>query len=851
MKNISMFIRGAIGIKKGLGRDEIEFDLRDKVGLVALAGPNGKGKTTFLELMSLYRTLASRKGSLKHHFCLRDSRVEHKFIYDGDEYHLIWKIDSGSDRSEAFIIVNGESVVNGKNTEYDKYINEKFGSQILFYNSVFCAQGSGNLSTMTTGKIKELFVEFLRIGRLAEYEKQCKKGVAYCQKKLDILAGKIETHKSELEKLHGIDDDIRASDELIKTKESALSEINSKILLVDESVNSLSAKAKDQESYISKKKDLESELEALEQDRQRVRTKIDSESDTFMEKKARLDSEMESVNAILAGREKIFRASSRIANLEKWEKYFSDCFECSIEEQARFTKDIKGIESRKEDEIQKIADLEGDLILNGLQTTLNYFQNRKSYFDTEHSSLNNRLKSAQNDFALMQAKQNTATCREKISLAIDPDCISTTCPALEMVAKAKRDLPGLEKIEADIKAKNDILIKEIETNIKLCDANLLDTEHKIDLISKDHKAYSIDINMEIEHCKQEVSVLDDARKILFSNYLVVDDFKGYYKSRLAGTRTLISDLKELSSKKSQIEVAEERRLSIEAQINQLESDHSSRVTDHDSALQDLSKNILMKKDEVSKADKNIDPDIDIKVNEANAKKTSAASERDRISEDLDAWRGKVAVLRNDKARAEQLTEDIAVKRSDETTLKKELSEWEYLRLACSKTGLQALEIDGAAPLITAEANTLLEKAFGLESQIKIITQDPESGKEVFWIRVIREDGSEDDFANLSGGQKVWISEALSKGMTLVSKKKSGRNFDTLYADENDGALDSEKAVDFMNMKRAMLATGDFETFFFISHNPDVVAMADHVIDFGELYDHNAVVMDQQNLNRIN
>ena len=67
---------------------------------------------------------------------------------------------------------------------------------------------------------------------------------------------------------------------------------------------------------------------------------------------------------------------------------------------------------------------------------------------------------------------------------------------------------------------------------------------------------------------------------------------------------------------------------------------------------------------------------------------------------------------------------------------------------------------------------MLEKAFGLDSQIKIVTQDPETGKEVFWIKVIREDGAEDDFGNLSGGQKVWIAKALSLGMTLVSKRNN-------------------------------------------------------------------------------
>lgn len=62
MKILNAKLRGFIGVKKGMGLDEIEVDLSSLSGLVALAGPNGHGKTTLLENLSPYRGLASRKG---------------------------------------------------------------------------------------------------------------------------------------------------------------------------------------------------------------------------------------------------------------------------------------------------------------------------------------------------------------------------------------------------------------------------------------------------------------------------------------------------------------------------------------------------------------------------------------------------------------------------------------------------------------------------------------------------------------------------------------------------------------------------------------------------------------------
>ena len=67
MKLLNLRAKGFIGFKKGLNLDEVSIDLSGLAGLVALDGPNGRGKTTRLELLSPYRTFASRKKALQHH----------------------------------------------------------------------------------------------------------------------------------------------------------------------------------------------------------------------------------------------------------------------------------------------------------------------------------------------------------------------------------------------------------------------------------------------------------------------------------------------------------------------------------------------------------------------------------------------------------------------------------------------------------------------------------------------------------------------------------------------------------------------------------------------------------------
>ncbi len=187
MKITSLKLRGFIGIKKGLGLDEISLDFSKLSGLVALAGPNGHGKTTILDNLSPYRVLASRNKSLQHHVFLRDSIKELCFEFAGDTYRTLIKIDAESDRTEGFIWKNDVPQVDGKVSEYDRYITALFGSQQLFFSSVFCAQNAEKISDMTTGELKKLFSEFLRLDRLVEFENTAKQCVGLLTAKADGL----------------------------------------------------------------------------------------------------------------------------------------------------------------------------------------------------------------------------------------------------------------------------------------------------------------------------------------------------------------------------------------------------------------------------------------------------------------------------------------------------------------------------------------------------------------------------------------------------------------------------------------------------------------------------------------
>ena len=57
---------------------------------------------------------------------------------------------------------------------------------------------------------------------------------------------------------------------------------------------------------------------------------------------------------------------------------------------------------------------------------------------------------------------------------------------------------------------------------------------------------------------------------------------------------------------------------------------------------------------------------------------------------------------------------------------------------------------------------------------------------------------------MSGGERVWINECLTRAIALYLARHSGRRYATLFSDEADGSLDAERKRMFMEMKRAVL-----------------------------------------------
>lgn len=214
-----LILRGAIGIDKGQGKDEIDVNLDDyNPGLIALSGPNGAGKSTIFKNMQPYSGPLTGKGKLQDHFRLRDSYRDYYFTDDrtGIPYRAFIQIDGQNEtgKCEYHLYKDGKPLTTGREKDYTEKIIEIFGSKALFLRGTLVTQkpskGNPELSDATKGEKKAIFRELGGLDYLqmhSESSKEKAKSAASMierdKTKIDVLEPMIERlpeKEGELEK---------------------------------------------------------------------------------------------------------------------------------------------------------------------------------------------------------------------------------------------------------------------------------------------------------------------------------------------------------------------------------------------------------------------------------------------------------------------------------------------------------------------------------------------------------------------------------------------------------------------------------------------------------------------------
>ena len=813
-------LRGMTGIKKGLGLDEIEIDFNNISGLVALDGINGSGKSTCIELLSPFNQLASREGALFRHTFLRDSERELSFTYQGKHYKTLIKIDCDSEKSEGYIWVDGEPVINGKISQYVKYMKDLFGSPDLFYNSVFCSQNAKKLSDLTTGKLKELFSEFLRLDRYVEYENTAKQCANIITGKVEQINIRIEGLQKKLTEKHRIESEYIISNEHLDALTFGLDRKKAELKSYRELAENLKEKLSQNAILQQRKADLTANISRLQVELGREKSAVDTEIEAQKVKYREVSAELKKFEAVISLENAINEAGNTEAWLNNQISDLNKVVEQFAEENTKNQVEIHRLESELLIQRQKVRDLDNDPALREIE-------HRTAETDINISSRERAIEELDKDRKSYELEMKIKRYKESIKKLDfrDPRCPEgeNSCLFIKDAIAARDALPraeleheerqvAIEKEGAQIKAEIGHYAAELK--------KLNEDKVKRGAETKEAKALLAAEILKTDMAIKSENIVNSKR---------ADRIK-ITKENIQTVQKKLSEVKALSERQAELQIAITRK----ADISQKLAD----ITTAGKALKDtyLEKErvklleiqeLVIKQAEIDKGiNHGAESDLAIaKSNIEDAEKsvpqieTRIADCRDNISKANHELSGMME--------AEKELESIQAQKSE---LLKTAAEWTYLKIACSKNGLQALEIDGAAPLITGYANELLTKSFGTMYSVKLLTQG-EEGKEALDIIVIGEDGSEDLLANKSGGEKVFCLMALRLAMTLLSTEKSGRKFETAFSDESDGALDPENALNYVALYRSFMEVGGFKNFFFISHRSECRNKADHVLTF--------------------
>lgn len=237
-------LRGSIGIKDGIGLNEIEIDFsKFNHGVLCLLGKNGSGKSTLIENAHPYPQMLTRPGSLKEHFFLKDShRILVYRTSKGKEVKITMQIDGVAkavgtryfiEEREPDSIWKTVSSVDGSNESYMNYVLSHFGDVSLFLRTAFYAKKQiksiPDLSIATKSEKIELFSILAGTDYLSQISETAKQSEKDIKKKIDEIKSQISNFDDIKKRISEYKNDIKEK-EIELQKEKANLDIDKKEL---------------------------------------------------------------------------------------------------------------------------------------------------------------------------------------------------------------------------------------------------------------------------------------------------------------------------------------------------------------------------------------------------------------------------------------------------------------------------------------------------------------------------------------------------------------------------------------------------------------------------------------------
>jgi exonuclease SbcC len=764
MKLLNLKLRGSIGVKKGLGLDQIEIDFTQFAsGLVAITGRNGSGKTSILEQLHPYRCLVSREGSLTSHFFLKDSHRILKFEQDDKVYEAKILIDALTGGSEAYLICNDIPLNDGKLTTFDIEIEKVLGTQELFFNSVFSGQKSKGISELKPADRRKLFYELLNLNSYEVYLENAKNQLKLKENKLAEIEGEIKALQQDQTSIDILEeqrkDKLNYQAQLI----TEISDLESSIEGANEVIRETEVKIQIAHQKILGNEQIQKELKEIEK-------QIWSTTELNNNKIARYQGDIEDQKKLLERYKKLSTPEAK----EKIEK---------------------ALEDKKQHQI-KLDELKNQV--SALDKGYADFQKEYSVMIKGLGSIEKNLSQANTQYAVVQG--NLSNLHKSIEDSVTNIGLIDKVPCNESTGKSCQFLSNAYAAKKNLdffKTEDNRLLNELKsvTAGKEGFEKILNEQKKAadEYLQKNEDSY----NKSIVPLKAKIKMIED----------------GIAKLNQHNYEKLLDELKEADN---QIKLCE-----------QSISGHEKLIAETKLSFE---QNLASLKKQVEDLNHKYDKIVLVRIEELNADLLIHKQKLTGLNQQLQSSRARIDEAKQDVAKLEQLIETMTKNEERITKLNEskskvesEIKDWNFLVKAFDKTGIPVLKLENSGIEITSVANDLLsifENKFRIVFETTKLKADKKSYKESFDINIVEEDGV-CEISNKSGGQQVWLETAIQLAISLVVRNQ-GRNIQTAFLDEKDGALDLDNAYSYIEMLRKAHQMSGVHNTFIITHRPELL-----------------------------
>lgn len=789
MRPISLKLKGAIGIRDGLGIEQVELDFTPFApGLICIVGPNGSGKSTLMENLHPFLCLASRDGTLTDHFYLSDSFRDFTFQVGSSLYRSMILVDAVAGRSEAYLYRDGAALNDGKISTYKESVESVLGSPTLFFKSIFAGQGAIGITHLPVAKRKDLFMELLGLERFDRYREYALAKTSDQERALSVQRAIVERTERDLEQRPAYLKQLSAFELQLVEAETRMRSKSEEAEAIDRELLALRDRLALRRQQEREKENMKEAINGLEVLRDSARADFESGQKRFEKERARLAVELDRLAKVLEDREQIGSKVSELHTLRR-----------ELSRQDLLERDTMRIE--QEEQQARLAHQQSCQEIDQEQAVLLRERDRRVAEETLlRQKLEGELRSCERD--LSRAKTRASLVKSVPCSAVEGLPEKCTLLAQAMAARAQ--------------------LGELENRVRLLQSKQYLDENGL---------------LKIEQAMAEVDKKLVRLKVLKPAFNE-EPFRrkkldcGYEPSVHENLRACVAKLEEQEWERKADELTKaeskesERRMMLDAidrQISEARSKHAQGEVQYRAQIDDKLSTmdaIVLEKDL---------PDENIILRR-----------RRKVEGELDALRalqlrvtGECAVVRAALERLETLTKEASGARGQVQRLTQQVSHWKLLQLACSKDGIPALELDAAGPAVSHIANELLAASFGQQFQLRFETtrasKDNKKKLETFDVRIGGEHGQKliDD---LSGGERVWVERAISESIAIYLSEVSGKEYLTSFQDESDGPLDPENKQNFLAMLQASFKLGRRYYTFLITQTPELWQQVDQRIE---------------------